>query len=224
SSFPTLEKHLHPLAIATNATQANNVCLDIVLLTLGHLFHIFSDPEYNMAIRDTIHKSLEKQWKQADQEVFILAVLFNLYLCWRCFNLENPWFTEVSLWMMVDKCFHHIMAPPDYHMHHAFTDYLTGLGMFSDEAMSLELLKKMAENKKMSVDLISVWRACWTSRKTMGANGMVALAMCILSIVPNSTTTEWLFSLMGAIHTDQHNRLNAKRVQKMAMVKGDINT
>ncbi|KAI0710277.1 hypothetical protein C8Q72DRAFT_755188, partial [Fomitopsis betulina] len=75
--IPLLEKHLCPLAITTNATQANNACLDIILLTLGHLFHIFSDPEYNMAIHDTIYKSLEKRWKQADQEVFILAVLFN---------------------------------------------------------------------------------------------------------------------------------------------------
>lgn len=76
----------------------------------------------------------------------------------------------------------------------------------------------------MSVDLVSVWWACWTSRKTMGADGLVALAMHILSIVPNSAATEQLFSLMGTIHTDQRNCLNAKRVQKMVMVKGDINT
>jgi len=114
-------------------------------------------------------------------------------------------------------------APPDYEMRRAFTDYLTGLGMFSDEAMSLDLLKRMADAEKSFVDLVSVWRSCWTPGKTTGPDGLVVLAMRILSIVPNSAATERLFSLMGTIHTDRRNRLDAGRVRKMALVKGDIN-
>ncbi|KAH9931247.1 ribonuclease H-like domain-containing protein, partial [Fomitopsis serialis] len=212
-----IEKSLRPLAIATYATEANNARLDIVLLTLGHLYHIFSSLD------------LEKRWKQADQEVFVLAVLFNPYLRRKAFNPDNALFTEASLWGMVDRCFRRMFpspeyAPPDYEMRRAFTDYLTGLGTFSDEAMSLELLKRMADAEKSFVDLVSVWRSCWTPGKTTGPEGLVVLAMRILSIVPNSAATERLFSLMGTIHTDRRNRLDAGRVRKMALVKGDINT
>ncbi|EMD37416.1 hypothetical protein CERSUDRAFT_136001, partial [Gelatoporia subvermispora B] len=36
-----VKKHLKPLTIAVNATQANHARLDVVLLTLGHLYHLF---------------------------------------------------------------------------------------------------------------------------------------------------------------------------------------
>lgn len=51
---------------------------------------------------------------------------------------------------------------------------------------------------------------------------MIALAMRILSIVPNSAATERAFSLMGIIHTDLRNRLDAERVRQTVLVRHDI--
>lgn len=100
-----IEKHLRPLAVATNVTQANNARLDVVLLTLAYIFYIYCDVTYDTVVRDAIHSSLEKRWKKADQEVFILAILFNPYVRKKCFNRENPLFTEASLWGMVTRCY-----------------------------------------------------------------------------------------------------------------------
>ena len=51
---------------------------------------------------------------------------------------------------------------------------------------------------------------------------MIALAMRILSIVPNSAATERAFSLMGIVHTDLRNRLDAERVHQTVLVRHDI--
>ena len=51
---------------------------------------------------------------------------------------------------------------------------------------------------------------------------MIALAMRILSVVPNSAATERTFSLMGIIHTDHRNWLDPERVRKAVLVRSDI--
>ena len=90
----SVHSHLKPLVIAVNTTQANNACLDTVLLTLGQLYHIFLDSQYEPDVIRTIHESLEKRWKRTDQEVFILAVVLKPYLCRKCFRSNNIATTE----------------------------------------------------------------------------------------------------------------------------------
>ena len=74
--------YLEPLAIAANITQASFCRLDQVLLTFGTLRHDFQ-ALYDKA--DTAEKvgcqaiidSLELRWSQADQELFIAAIILN---------------------------------------------------------------------------------------------------------------------------------------------------
>ncbi|KAJ3519444.1 hypothetical protein NMY22_g13201 [Coprinellus aureogranulatus] len=56
-----IQTHLEPLAFATNITQSDSASLDII-----------EDDSHT-----TVLKSLEKQWHQADQDVFLLAVILN---------------------------------------------------------------------------------------------------------------------------------------------------
>ncbi|KZT64568.1 hypothetical protein DAEQUDRAFT_678347, partial [Daedalea quercina L-15889] len=55
-----LSDHLRPLAIATNLFQSDDVRLDIVLITLAKLYHIFSDPHLELSVRRAVLSSLEK--------------------------------------------------------------------------------------------------------------------------------------------------------------------
>lgn len=79
-SSSRVQRYLEPLAVATNATQSDSACLDVVVLTLVNLFRIFSDPTLDAAISAAIRASLEKRWCKADHSIFILAVVFNPYL------------------------------------------------------------------------------------------------------------------------------------------------
>lgn len=74
-----MERHLEPLAIAANITQAAHCRLDTVLLTFGSLvarYQAMTGPE-DATARTAILNSLEKRWLAADQDVFIATVIVN---------------------------------------------------------------------------------------------------------------------------------------------------
>lgn len=74
-----MKRHLEPLAIAANVTQAAFCCLDTVLLTFGFLvmqYKRMSDEGDRIASHSII-SSLEKRWMAADQDIFIAAVIVN---------------------------------------------------------------------------------------------------------------------------------------------------
>jgi hypothetical protein len=74
-----MERHLEPLAIAANITQAAHCRLDTVLLTFGSLvarYRAMTGPE-DATAHTAILNSLEKRWLAADQEVFIATVIVN---------------------------------------------------------------------------------------------------------------------------------------------------
>ena len=55
-----------------------------------------------------------------------------------------------------------------------------------------------------------------------GVNGLVQMALIILSAVPNSAATEWVFSQFGIIHSKYHNHMHPDKVHKITLVKADI--
>src|SRR5271170_974873 len=74
-----MKRHLEPLAIATNITQASFCRLDQVLMTFGHLtmqYKSMTDVD-DVVGCNAIIASLEARWATADQEIFIAAVVLN---------------------------------------------------------------------------------------------------------------------------------------------------
>ncbi|THU89842.1 hypothetical protein K435DRAFT_802424 [Dendrothele bispora CBS 962.96] len=77
------------------------------------------------------------------------------------------------------------------------------------------------------VHLVKLWRDFEIEDSTgsecsNGVNGMVRLAMCILSIVPNSASTERVLSRFGSIHTKSQNCLHVEKVRSMTIVAQQI--
>ncbi|PCH37394.1 hypothetical protein WOLCODRAFT_84289, partial [Wolfiporia cocos MD-104 SS10] len=197
--------HLQPLAIAVNTTQANNARLDTILLTLGHLYHLFSDPAYEA--------------EQTDQDIFILAVVLNPYLRTKCFCQDNAAVTEALLSAMLEWCYKRMLSMnADIYLFQSFTNYLHYLGKFSEDHMALEKHHQLTQNAETDVNLVTIWRQLDMGGLN-GRNGLVALAMHILSIVLNSAATERIFSAMGIVHSDIRNRLDAERVCHTVLLK-----
>lgn len=67
---------IEPICYGTNINQKDSTRLDQILLTLAGMYLHFSDhPEPEVAT--AMKKRLEKRWKDCDQQIFILALVFN---------------------------------------------------------------------------------------------------------------------------------------------------
>lgn len=212
---------LRPFAIASNVTQGDNARLDTVLCTLAHLYHIFSKPSFPECVRRAVLPSLEKRWANADQPIFILAVVLNPYIRARAFHPNSAYRTPAGLRSLVSDAFQRFFGElPDYEMDSAFTDYVAWAGEWSAEGMNLANTRQAAKAQRVGVNLVQLWRAHDTDLKN-GRNGLVKLAMRVLSMVPNSAATERCFSIFRAIHSDHRNRMEPEKVRRMTIVNAD---
>ncbi|KAI8971257.1 ribonuclease H-like domain-containing protein, partial [Trametes punicea] len=209
---------LELFAVAINIAQADNTCLDTVLLALGKLVHTFSN---RATINENDGKSIlgliERRWEKIghDCEAFILALLLNPYIRRDCFNKNNPALTEASLWSMFKRLFHQVMQQnADFEVRQAFSDYLSRVGWWSDESMSLKDWKTRAHTR---VNVVRIWRSFETVNPR-GGEAFASFAARLLSIVPNTGATERDFSKLGTIHTKTRNRLKAERVCKTVLI------
>ncbi|KAK7689437.1 hypothetical protein QCA50_007229 [Cerrena zonata] len=137
----TIKKHLEPLAIAANITQANNARLDVVLLTLGHLYMVFSDVHLAIepVLRQKVLDSLERRWAKIDQDVFLMAVVLNPYVRLDRFNRQNRNLTEAALWNVFRRVYvRMINEEPNHELSDTFTKYVHWIGEWSDTAMALQ--------------------------------------------------------------------------------------
>ncbi|KAL6307742.1 ribonuclease H-like domain-containing protein [Sparassis latifolia] len=215
--------HLEPLAIAANITQAPHTRLDHVLLTLGNLYRIYSSADTEDHVREKILGSLERRWKKADQDVFILAIFLNPYIQGRCFNRAA--LTQAAL-IEITKCtFTRLFGEaPNSDFVVALIDYSKGRDIFTDQLMQLEYMKEMADRKSQDIDLVLLWTMLDASDDDVcpGRNGVIRLAVRLLSIIANSAGCERAFSEFGIEHTKIRNRLGCQKTHGTATVKMDI--
>ncbi|KAI0366485.1 hypothetical protein BV20DRAFT_1095359, partial [Pilatotrama ljubarskyi] len=202
--------HLEPLAIACNATQGDNARLDVVLVTLGNLYHVYSDTSRFDETRD----------------LYILAIVLNPFLRLAPLRKNNPLFTCQSLWQMFKRNYIRMIEMPTpadvTALYAAFIEYLSGIGEWSDEAMGLEEIAQMAEHSGNPINMMTIWRGIDT-HDVSGANGLVKFALRLFAIVPNSAGVERLFSLLGIVQTKHRNRLGVEKSRKVVLVKAHIN-
>lgn len=219
-----VQKILEPLAIAANVTQASHTRLDHVLLTLGNLFRIYSQRpnSYDEDLRTGIIKSLEKRWKKADQDIFIVAIFLNPFIRDTLFKKE--FLTEAKLYNIVERVYERILrcsADGNLDFLRAFEDYKRSQGEFSDDNMSLALMKLKFEHSNAPLDLQLIWSRI-DKDVDHGQNGLVKLAMRIYTVVANSAGCELVFSNFGITHTKLRNKLDAEKVHKSGVVGMEI--
>lgn len=220
-------------------TQGSRVRLDHVALTLGNLFYIFSFSDIDEEAAAHIVASLEKRWKQADQDVFILAIFFNPYLRHSCFNPQT--ITQSHLYTIAERVFKRFFGiEPDLDFLLAFSDYWKAdpLSEFSVENMVLDKFKAHYEARVSlapldgisiahhffqdeDIDLVLIWSRL-DSQVLDGRNGVVKLAIRLLSVIANSGGCERVFSEFGITHTKRRNKLSPELVHKTAVLKAEM--
>jgi hypothetical protein len=144
-----MKRHLEPLAIAANITQASFCRIDEVLLTFGYLVLQYNkmmaeDPEDAPASRAII-ESIESRWAKADQEVFLAAVILNPFYQSTPFAtlnfLNNAGIRSLltTLWTRFYR-----MQPPD-EFYTQIADYLGRRGMFENLENEVNVAKVVCE-------------------------------------------------------------------------------
>ncbi|GJE84312.1 hypothetical protein PsYK624_003880 [Phanerochaete sordida] len=220
-----VKTYLEPLAIAANVTQASHTRLDHVLITLGKLFHAFSDPKIDPAVSAKVHGSMERRWSRADQDLYILAVFFNPYIRSSCFATE--YLPSATLIDIAHRAFKRFFGcEPDAGFRSALVDYIRRRAEFTDQGMGLEGARAEAECNGDDIDVVSIWELMDKSNDatqvSRGRNGVVRLAVRILSAIVNAGGCERTFSAFGVIHTKLRNHLAPDKVHKTAVVGQDL--
>ncbi|EJD50445.1 hypothetical protein AURDEDRAFT_25545, partial [Auricularia subglabra TFB-10046 SS5] len=228
-----IKRHLEPLAIAANATQSDCARLDIITLMLAGLRHYFASTSgLNARAVAAVLTSLERRWAKVDQDIFILAVIFNPYLRTSCFADASPFTVPMNLVQMAEAAFTRFYGvAPCNDFQTQLIDYLTHRGTWTADAMKLKAQKQRAKASGVEVNLITLWRL-WTPISSSGTAGdnslpssdtgqLALLATRILSMVPNSAAVERIFSVFGIVHSKHRNRLSKAKVRKIVQVRTD---
>lgn len=150
NSLPSsTQAHLHDLAIATNLMQANSTQLNHVLLTLGYLYKVYMRTSVEAAVRTGVLGSLERRWtKNADHDVFVMAVFLNPYIRTAVFRRGNPLLTPMALYDMARRLYVCLFSrDTDIVFHGAFWDYLNWQCEFSCVSTALDVFKKAYDDQ-----------------------------------------------------------------------------
>ncbi|KAE9384779.1 hypothetical protein BT96DRAFT_841740, partial [Gymnopus androsaceus JB14] len=153
-------------------------------------------------------------WKAVDQEIFILALLFNPYIWNKVFNKTKLSHTDLwhitcctFLWFTgVNPC----PSLANLEFLQAFDDYILNHGSFSDATIFQGCI----------VDLLALW-CCQGATNVNGCGGLMGIALCILQMVGNLASTECIFSVFGLTHSSMCNWLAPDTVHDLTIVRMD---
>jgi hypothetical protein len=127
-----MKQPLEPLAIAANITQASFCHFDTVLLTFGFLlmqyWQMTDDEDLDAAA--AMMESIERCWAVANQQIFIAAVIVNLFYQGRPFA-QLYFLNNAGIYALLGHlwtCFYQTQAPQEFHTE--LTEYLTHLGRY----------------------------------------------------------------------------------------------
>ena len=129
-----MERHLEPLAIAANITQAAHCRLDTVLLTFGSLvarYRATIGPE-DVVGCTAILKSLEKRWLAADQCIFVAAVVVNPFFRATPFAPGQRFINANIKSLLVSLYTRFFQSQPPDTFYSELQDYLMGSGQYKE--------------------------------------------------------------------------------------------
>ena len=211
--------------------------LDQILLTFGSLCMHFNnlrnqDPG-DYAGCTAIIDSIEKHWAKADQDVFIAAVILNLFFKCGPFSSKARSWSEASILALLQRLYKHFFSFTEWKdelevnlntLYSNVGEYLASEGQGICDGMTLYVkgmeLAAATPRSKSSLDPLQVYRAM--TPQNMAPSPFFKLANHILSICPNSALCERLFSVFGNTLTKLRNCLGNQTLMSLAKLKMHI--
>ena len=218
---------LGPFAVTALTLQANTTRLDHVLLCLGKLYSQFeiwlnessSDHETHCAM--AVLQSLEKRWAEADQDIFITALILNVFVgrTRLCFASDVKAWKNHGLFKTIKRVYHRLFGKsPPAAILEEFNEYKLSENQFSDDALLIQDHLDLADNNSRSPDPLKVW-------KDMEDESLLRdIALRLLQVVPNTAAIERLFSVWGLLDTDSAAKRGFQATANIARVKADLNS
>jgi len=179
-------RYLKPLAIAANTLQGVQTRLDDVLLTFAYIvMHFTQISEAGTADADDkdaariVVASVEKRWKEADQEVFIAAVLLNPFFRSLPFAPINI-LVRANVFTLLERLFRRLFPKEDYDFafHDDVTAFFAGTHHFGSLQQRCKTLLSQAQRFKQQPELRSPEVRCSFSAE----NAHVLTIWCSTSI------------------------------------------
>ena len=147
--------------------QADNTRLDHVILCLGKLYMQFeswlknylSDHKRQSII--AVFKSLEKYWAEADQDLFIAAIILNVFVgrSLLCFSSNIFAWQNYGLFKTMQRVYHHLFQKPALStILDEYTDYIRSANQFLDESLLIQEHYASAKSRKESPNPLRVWQ------------------------------------------------------------------
>lgn len=153
--------------MAANVTQSDCARLDIVLITLANLYHYFATaPNLDAAAAAAVLASLERRWAKADQDIFLLALVFNPYVRVSCFAEDSPFRVPGKIYELAKSAFRRFYnMEPGMNFQNELTDYLQGVGLWTEEGMQLS--ERELQAKAEVRDLAGRWLEALTCARSI---------------------------------------------------------
>jgi hypothetical protein len=115
-----------------------------VLITLANLYRIFSNDKFDLDIRRSVLRSLEKRWAKQDQDVFILAVILNPWIQISAFAQDSEYRQGIKVIELACAAYKRFFqTSPNAEFESAVASYISRRDRWSDERMRLSQIKSI---------------------------------------------------------------------------------
>ena len=194
---------LNPLSIAQLITQANTTRLNPILLTTGKLytqyqaFYVEASRECERQCCTVLMASLECQWENCNQDIFIAAAILNPFIERRrlCFNLDIPTWQHSGLYHLLVRLFERFYGPAPPEMWIDWVECKSCSGAFSDVSLGIQQWIEYATRRNKSPNPVVVWNHIDLSKLD---SPLRQLALC-LSLSSHQIVPHWNdFSAAGS--------------------------
>ncbi|KAI6102723.1 hypothetical protein EDD16DRAFT_1494523, partial [Pisolithus croceorrhizus] len=218
------QKLLEPLAFASTITQMAHFRVDQSLLLMVFLYAEYSklleaDPENQLfaameceELIQAVLDSLEKHWKNCDQDVYIAAVVLNPVYKTAPFakisqlNLAGIFALICKLWTRF------FGSSPPHELFMELQDYLGNKGTYMNFAAWVENVQCEAEKKHPDPLAMYEGMQYGGGEKTP----LQKVAFRLFANCANSVSCECLFSMFGLTLTCLHSRLRSEAMTSLA--------
>ncbi|KAI6010645.1 hypothetical protein BKA83DRAFT_25636 [Pisolithus microcarpus] len=205
-----------------------NEMFDQSLLLMGFLYVEYSklleaDPENQLfaameceELIQTVLDSLEKHWKNCDQDVYIAAVVLNPIYKIAPFA-KIPQLNLAGIFALICKLWTRFFgSSPPHELFTELQDYLGNKGTYTNFAPWVENVQHEAE-KKEHPDPLAMYEGMQYGggEKTP----LQRVAFWLFAICANSVSCEHLFSMFGLTLTHLHSRLRSEAMTSLAELR-----